>query len=616
MIMNRTIQHDDPPVPLVAAKKIGTISVFAVCLISLLIINFNHIVDPPYWDSIFVYSQAVWLKNHGFDVLELARQPGYEEGGPNINCTYVIVLGIGVLYKLFDPRSVFLIMHFFNFFCTALLFSLFFTLLIQYISAAPAFIWCLAAASQPILSGQTAAIYLDLPLAAGTAAIIFSLYREKYVITLVACIFMYFVKPSIMILGLALFFFALIKAGMETWAIPKSKRKALSPGFWLLLVPFPAYWALEKIRSSSMPTTLHFDLLATNFRYLWNGCPDLIIISVVVVVLSLMYTIRKYPSIAADGFERNRCYLILLLVVFISGFWVSLILYLNPLYRYTTFMIFPLFCVLALLASVFDTRRTTALALGLIAFNILNQWGALLPAPPTSLRRSGETLERSREYLVDLRANQTICHTIETDFPDRNIVAKYPYIQMLTIPELGYVGKSLPHVFSVALHPTYTSARMVTASLLDDVNTVYFFAQNIFESTFSPSLAPDSEDIILAAETSLKGTLVLYKRKGEWLNRTENSGLVKDWATMFYVYGNLLLSKNAFHEAIQYYEASLGLKLYTGDLYNNLGAAFYQLREYEEAARQFHKSLELDPDSVEARHNLLNCNRILENKNS
>ncbi|MFZ5572839.1 MAG: tetratricopeptide repeat protein [Thermodesulfobacteriota bacterium] len=589
--------------------------VFAVCLISLIAVNAGHIADPPYWDSIFVYSQAAWLKDHDFDVPELARQPGYEEGGPHINYMYALVLGIAVLYRFLSPPLVFLVMHVFTFFCAALLCTWFLRLLIDFIKPLPAVLWCLAAVSQPILSGQSAAIYLELPLAAGTGAIILALHRQNYFTVFVVSILMYFIKPSIMILGLALFGFAWVNVCLERW-MPLSSDDAAKSGVWWLMVPFPAYWMLEKIRVSSMPTELHFDFLTANFRYLWGGCPDLMVISAAAVILATIDTFTQWPLIIRDRLKRNRFYLILLLGLFIFGFWISLLLFQNPLYRYSTFIVFPLFGLLAILSTKAVPQGATLPALFFIVFHLLNQWGAFLPSPPESLRRSGETLERSREYLEDLKAHQALFRTIQQDLKDRNIAAKYPYIQMLTMPELGYVEKPLPHVFSVTIHPDYTPARMITSPVLFDPDTVYFYAQNIFEATFSPSLTPGPHDAILAMDGSLGGVLTLYERGRDWLNPMNNPRQAKDWTTMLYGYGNLLLSKKDYHKAVEYYTEALSLNTPFSDLYNNLGAALFRLRKYDEAARQFQKTLELEPGSVEAGHNLRECIRFLERENS
>ncbi len=579
--------------------------------------------DPPYWDGIFLYSQAVWLKNNHFNIFELAKQPGYFEGGPNINYMYVLVPGIALLYEQCAPQSVFLIMHIFNIFCSAFVFWAFFTILKMYIKPLRALIWCMVAFAQPIWSGQSAAIYLELPLAAGVASVFLALQQKRYGVAFGLGILSYFIKNSVILLGLSLLIFVLLKESLEKVIFRQNGKGDFSLGFFLLSTLFPLYIFIEKARSSNMHTGLYFHLLPSNLKYFWRGCPDVLILSIATSLLFCGYLFLRRQKLFNDPSERNKCYFILLLTIFTLGYCASSLLYLNPLYRYATFIIFPLITAFGILSGELFPKHSVYIALSLLLFNLANQQGDFFPKPLPTNAASGETLERSREYLEDLKTNQNFCSEIETRFFDRNIAAKYPYVQMLTIPELGYVKKALPHIFSTGLHPFYTPSKMINTAILNAPDTLYLFAANIFESGFIPSLSPTKMDKTVLAETSPFGTLSLYEHGNKnWLDSTPKIGAIKEWSRQFYNFGNLLLNRNELTEAVFYYQESLKLDSRFGDAYNNLGAAYFRLKRYEDALFHFQKAFDLNPNSDEVRQNIQRClkmnpnwKRPVENKN-
>ena len=141
--------------------------------------------------------------------------------------------------------------------------------------------------------------------------------------------------------------------------------------------------------------------------------------------------------------------------------------------------------------------------------------GLFYPALQPLSSRSGEYLERSREYITDLRANVAFCQALEKDAFLNPIVAKWPFVQMLTMPKLGYVTNPAPYVYAVGTLPKYTSAKLFTEFKNMPNNTLYIYAFNSFESwnKFGPSLQPRPEDQIVVSDDTLGGLLLVYRKK-------------------------------------------------------------------------------------------------------
>ena len=150
------------------------------------------------------------------------------------------------------------------------------------------------------------------------------------------------------------------------------------------------------------------------------------------------------------------------------------------------------------------------LTLGLISIN----GKYYLPLQSNRLR-SGEYLERSREFINDLWENQAACKLLETKYFNRPIVAKWPFIQMLTIPEMGYVTKALPNVYTACRQVNYAKTKKYDPKVKMPDSTLYIFASNSLEAwtKFGPSLIPPRGNIYeFIVKNQIKGGwLVIYR---------------------------------------------------------------------------------------------------------
>lgn len=482
--------------------------IFVAVFLSLLSGNFSTLDHPPYWDGITgIFSQAVWLKNNQFDLFELYRQADWLEGGPRNVVLFLLAPVYAGLYHFFTPATVFRIAHLFNILCGATVFTLFFHTSCRLMPPVLALAWCTVGVLEPIFSGQCAGIYLEMPLAAAIAGVCFYLFERRYLAAVLCSILAYFIKDSALLLGIALFAWFFVRLAVAPCLrLPRPSRM-------MVLIPFllPLFWVLDKINRNEA----HHQMVWSMHRIQWKAqllFPSLAVLFAIIVLPAIWIGFRRWRGMERTGDPWERPDWVLFLLILVCGFWAAFALYPLSLCRYATMVIMPM----AVLAGIFVYRAARRLSIPvaccLIAFNLFNQYGALLPPIPHALGRSGEFLERSREFLLDLEGNRRICRQLESGYSDHSIVVKYPFAQMLTMPEMGYVDKALSRVYVVGRVPDYAPVRRFVPELLDAPDTLYLYSPNVFEMFNRPFLRPaeDAEEIL--KDTSLSPPLVVYRR--------------------------------------------------------------------------------------------------------
>lgn len=494
--------------------------VFLIVFLFFLIANIKTMVNPPYWDGIMgVFNQAVWLEKNGFDYVALSQQPGFLEGGANVNIFYLLALIYGLLYTLFPLEIVFLIAHLITIFCATVTFVLIFLLLEKWMSPVQALLWCAAGALNPIWSGQCAAIYLDLPQAAVFVAVIYALCQEQYGKGCFWCIFAYFIKSAALLLGLAMFawFWGLI--GLNAWFVRPRSHKSFEPQTLFLLLPLPLFMLLNQAVKAASDLAINWNPSAIAYMAK-TQFPSLILLGIGGILLSFMIFARKSYL---RGIQRDYKKAVLLgfLGIFIYGFWLSFIIYRIPLCRYVTVIIFPMMAFTSLmLVSLKYTRVSYIIPVILIVFYSLNQYGQLFPPVQVAVGRSGEILERSREFLIDLDANRNFCSRVEQNYFDRPIVTKWPFYQMLTMPEMGYIKRPLPNVHAVGyLLPYANVSDKEPPEILKQADALYLYAANTIQVFWSESYTPQKGDAILLEDMTLGAPVWLYKKREQEMNK-------------------------------------------------------------------------------------------------
>ncbi len=491
---------------------------FLLVFVGLLLRNATRLLDPPYWDALFgTHNQALWLCRHDFDLVRLwTSEPSYHGGGSFINDTCPLPYLYAVLYWFLPHETVYFVLHIFTLVLAAAVFVLFYRLLTDHVPPHVAFLWCLAATCDPIWSARCAAIYREVHVAACAAAAIYCLHKKQSVRAWVWIGIGYLVKETAAILGLAaagwmVLTYARQHLSGHKWRLGKESLAALATSGLVgaVLVRYLYGQLVVRQRFVSFGDAVQLFPLYSRFFF-----PSLAVALVLILAFAVVTVLR--PALRARfASEPDHTVFCLFLLAFVVGFWCAYTLYPEPAPRYASFIVFPMAALLALLTP--RRQLSAGLAVVMIVWGVANQNGRLLPTIHANRSRSGDALERSREYLVDLDANRRICQTLEQECFTTPIVAKWPFVQMLTVPEFGYVSKPLPNVYAVGVRPLYTPTRAYDPETPMPPETLYIYAPNTFETwhLFAPRLKPATGDILVFAEESLPGSILIYSKPSE-----------------------------------------------------------------------------------------------------
>jgi len=496
------------------SNRILFLDVFLV----LWLVNHAHLFDPPYWDGLVgVYSQGVWLSRNHFSYKGLMAQPIYEKGGANVDLFYAFSPLFALLSHVLNPPSVFLIFHLVVLLCASWTVVLF----IAMVRARrplfwPGLLWILSAAADPIWSGQTASMYLEVPIAAVSGAVIYEIGQGQFGLAAAACVAAWFIKGTAILPALCCAVFA-VAFGFSQRGLRNRKEYGRLA---LLLIPLPVMLLL-KYWMVLVSTIVPWDLSDTATRF-YHRAPALYpmeTFELLILILGVAYWFKKRARLQKLHSEPDRR-LMGFLLIFVSVFWGSFLIYPIALPRYLCMILFPMALLIAFLLRE-QPRRSMVLAGTILFINLINQNGRLLPRLSAQDGRSGHELERSREYLLDLEANRRLCHMLEEKAFDNLLMTKWPFTQMLRLPELGYVTRPLPRVVEAGRYSITAGAIPLQTFL--QINplpeTLCLYAPNVFDLLWGPSLKPMEGEEVVLTDRSLDPPIVLYRRDWARLRR-------------------------------------------------------------------------------------------------
>ncbi|MGE0535634.1 MAG: tetratricopeptide repeat protein [Pirellulales bacterium] len=98
-------------------------------------------------------------------------------------------------------------------------------------------------------------------------------------------------------------------------------------------------------------------------------------------------------------------------------------------------------------------RLSLGVPIVLLLLNLANLDGRWFPTPQPA-RRSGDSWQRSREYLAELRSHVTAMRELAKAAASMPVVAAYPFTHYLSFPRLGYVDRPLSGYSAMPLRGT------------------------------------------------------------------------------------------------------------------------------------------------------------------
>jgi hypothetical protein len=494
---------------------VGLLSFFLMVLL-----NISFLDNPPYWDDILgLHNQAVWLAKHNFNVVEL-WQP--ENSGSNAYRFGILPFLYGIWYSLFPIKTVHVLGHLFNIGCLALAFGTAYSIMRKFkVTSYLALLWCLAALCEPVMSGRTAALGQECPLLCAGVLSFYFLQEKRLRLTLLFIFLAMLCKMTAGVLVTAFTLWMLIDiclAGKERLELLKKYKYYLIIGIFLiaffLFVSF--HWTDDLFIVNKVSIAQSFN----NLLYAWLVLVPVqfaaLIVMGIVTIWRLVVLIRNKSILNLSDNDKFS----LLILIFTGGFWFAYGSYGCSLPRYSAFVVFPVYIFIAL--NTFSEKKkwlTAALAFILLSLGVISFNGYYYLPLQSNRLRSGEYLERSREFLTDLRYNRKACKLLETKYFNRPVVAKWPFLQMLTIPEMGYVTKALPNVYAACRPINYAKVKVYDPQAKMPDNTLYVFAFNSLEAwtEFGPSLWPkrDKKYKIILRNQIRDGWFIIYEKEPE-----------------------------------------------------------------------------------------------------
>jgi len=487
-------------------------SAFFFFFLLLLLCNAAWLFNPPHWDEIIgVHNQALFLLKHHFHFWKLWTAEQHTFEGSNVYPYSLIPVFYALLYGILPPEWVHFCGHLLNNACIAGAAAFFFLTLRGTcgIAGGTAALWTLAALAEPLIAGRGTALGLECALICALSAVIWLVSQKRFYWALGVLLFSGFLKPSGSVLALAFLVAFLVRMIPERREWRRNLPVLICAGvcFLILFLMMSHNISVSSagvhvpgggVRDGGSSTVLflcrklyfHYELY---FPVLFS-----------VLAVGIFWSV--FRLFAAPERNRERMLFQLFLLLTAGGYLGAYLLSKTALPRYMAVVSFPAYL---LLASNWKWKpKTTAV---LILFT-----GFLAPAfykrLPFGIRRSGEYLERSREYLADIDANRRLCRFLEA-YREAPIVAPWPIVQMLTMPEMGYVKKPFPLVHS-GLVPFYAPVRKLEKPFAEmPEDTVFVFQENDWENTrtSNPSLLPGRDTFCLWKDSTLGGLTLVYR---------------------------------------------------------------------------------------------------------
>ena len=589
---------------------------FLATLAALFVCNVSVLARPPYWDSIVgLHIQAIWLVDHTFDFAGLFQEPGYYEGGPNVRPWNAPALLIAFLYCVLPPSVVFLLLHLLTLAAAAAIVTVCYLFLRRHLKPTTSAAWCIAGIANPIFSGQCAAIYLEIPLAMCIALVVYFIVNDRNQLATLTALPAFFIKETFILTSTVLIVWVIYRRVTPRF-IGTSANRPSSTIYLLLLAPAFHYallfFSAGAGSGSGTGNSLTFQPLAFG-QLAYEQFPDqalLLMISVPVSVVVLRSSVKQRKT-GSDGLTHS----LVALGLVVWGFWGFMSIYYHPLCRYSVSVLLPLFCLCGLLIThVAGNRLSICVATVFIGIGLVNQYGWLLPKLSAEIARSGDRLERSREYLLDQDSLMETSRRISDECRGATIVAKYPMLQMLTMPRLGYVAEPMEDVRAVGITPTYAPCRPFQPSA-PYRRLVAVYSPTVFEVSWKPTLQPESDSRVIIEDRRLDGALVVYEMTKN--HPTIGAGSTEAIETavqsqptdakLRFRLGVILLSHGRLDEAVSELSSALELGYDEADCRYNWGLALIQGGQILSGIEQYQRCVHVNPNHISGRIDLGNA---------
>lgn len=421
-----------------------------------------------------IWTEADYLVETGFDYHRLLYDETHfmdDDPGPRsyMISVYPTLLGLSMI-AIPNVETHIVVMRLLSFLFGAIILVMFFRLIPPSVPRGVALLLTVALATTPLFIVQLDLIGMDVPLTVVMLVAAVYLFRERWVAAALWGFAAFAVKATGQLSTLAGITYLVLRIVLGLGRESKSSLLTYGIGLAAHLVMLAIESALiawgdtsvQYLASGDWPENL------TPLRALRTATPDIALLLVVTAVLTVVHMVvhlrqrRTGGSALGNLLAGLHDYVInerKLVICWISvvGLMASSAMYIyTPRYVFCVvpFLFLALACVLPVATGGARLIALAALAIW-IGGNFLNQNGRfcadMTTAPgndifegiPGLTPRSCVYVERSREYLRDVRSTTAALKLIDTKYADRPIFVAAPHTYMLCRPRIGYVRNRL-----------------------------------------------------------------------------------------------------------------------------------------------------------------------------
>jgi hypothetical protein len=470
--------------------------------ISLCVFRYEVLFFPPYWDSITgLFAQATWLDDYHFDYYKLMYEtPDYDHGGARSYVFSFHPTFQALLIRLIPAPSLFLLTnHLFSFgYAAGALVSFYYLLRYQFPQDI-SLIGCLLLMSFPLFITQADAIYLEMPLLAfSLSALALTIYRYPVSGACLAMLAMY-TKPTGIICVATLFAFNLIDL-----TVPRRQRWTVGGILGGCALLFIVQWLLYPTFYQEIDDAFRF--MRGALKGFFRSMPDFLVLYLIFGLFTML-TLKGHLQTTSLNLKAFLTALFkdrlnILMIFFLSWFTLFYMNIIIILPRYFLLclpvLLFGLISLIVhYLKRIWLIRSAILILIGFLLYNLNGRLYS------TYAYNDGFMLERSLEYMDDMKLNIKLAKHLEEKYADTTIITSWPYIQMLVLPDLGYVTKPL-NAMTIDGPLSYGPFTKTTATK----DTVWVYGPNCFSSRYGYY---PHEDELIERITSGERQVIIFR---------------------------------------------------------------------------------------------------------
>ena len=450
-----------------------------------MLLNADSWFAPPFWDDIIgLHTQALWLAKNQFDLAGLASAPK-TPGSPLYNLFNPMAYIYAAFYRFTTPEMTRFLAHAVNVGAIAGCG----VLLLRMAGKRPAglkLLFLAGALTSPLTVAACAGMGQESLLAFLIFLALFFKWNHcakwAWGVSVVSWIF----KVTGAILTLAFL-------SEKVWQCLKKKKIDLKKSFLFLIV----------CAAGTGYYLWHFSEHTEHFK--WK--PDAVFSLVCNAYWSLL------PLFAVAAFLLGRRLLtgrVFPAASFVILFWAAnFFSSMAALPRYGTVIVFPVFFLLCRALQRFPLKVNYIAAGAVVVLHLANIYGTFLPDPRRSELHDGSFMERSREFTIMRSLDADFCRLLEKEKGESPVVCTWPMLQMLTVPEFGYVSKPLSNVYAGEYTHPLGNFKKMNRELLKQ-NPLFIFTPDCYCWKI-----PKNAVIVFASEPAdpLKGYVIYRLRR-------------------------------------------------------------------------------------------------------